>query len=72
MDSSQMNHYMSQLWNDERLFIVALDKDGRVTYANPKTQELFCNPAGGLMGEEWIETAVVVGGGKGVGGFLPS
>ena len=54
-----MNHYMSQLWNDERLFIIALDKDGKVTYANPKTQELFCNPAGGLMGEEWIETAVL-------------
>ncbi|MHC1761147.1 MAG: PAS domain-containing protein [Negativicutes bacterium] len=59
MDSSQMNHYMSQLWNDERLFIIALDKDGRVTYANQKTQELFCNPIGGLMGEVWIEIAVL-------------
>lgn len=58
MESTIIQGYMSQLWNDDSLFIVALDSAGRVTYANDKTASLFCNSAGALSGENWIEIAV--------------
>jgi len=41
MEASMMQKYMSQLWHDDSLFIVALDNVGRVTYANKKTEALF-------------------------------
>jgi diguanylate cyclase (GGDEF)-like protein/PAS domain S-box-containing protein len=58
MDSSMITQYMSQLWNDERLYIVALDRAGQVTYANAKIQEHFCIVAGKVLGANWVDLAV--------------
>ena len=58
MEASMMQKYMSQLWHDESLFIVALDNVGRVTYANKKTAALFGNSEGALLGENWIDCVI--------------
>ena len=49
MDSAIMNNFLSQLWQDQALFILALDVNGRVTYANAKAQQRFGDPAGTLV-----------------------
>ena len=58
MDSGILQHYMKQLWNDETLFIVALDTEGRVTYANRKVEQTFGRPGEALQGSSWLELTV--------------
>ncbi len=48
---------MDQLWNDDKLFIVALDCAGQVTYANAKAEERFCDANGRLVGAKWLDIA---------------
>ena len=58
MDSGILQYYMKQLWNDETLFIVALDTEGRVTYANRKVEQTFGRPGEALQGSSWLELTV--------------
>lgn len=59
MDSTIMQHYMKQLWNDDTLFILALDTDGRVQYANRRIERVFGRQNDSLIGEPWLPLSVV-------------
>ena len=58
MDSAILQQYMKQLWNDHTLFIVALDVEGRVTYANRRAEQTFGQAAKPLRGISWLELTV--------------
>ena len=59
MDSAIMNNFLSQLWQDQALFILALDVNGRVTYANAKAQQRFGDSKGILVGANWFDLTVL-------------
>lgn len=46
------------IWNDHTLFIVALDVEGRVTYANRRAEQTFGQAAKPLRGISWLELTV--------------
>ncbi len=58
MESANLQYYMKQLWNDDTLFIVALDTNGRVTYANRRVEQVFGKLGETLEGISWLELTV--------------
>ena len=59
MESPNLQHYMKQLWNDDALFIVALDTTGRVTYANRRVEQVFGKAGEALIGSSWLSRTIV-------------
>jgi diguanylate cyclase (GGDEF)-like protein/PAS domain S-box-containing protein len=58
MESANLQYYMKQLWNDDTLFIVALDTKGRVTYANRRVEQVFGKLGETLEGVSWLQLTV--------------
>lgn len=60
MDSRILQKYVKQLLNDDSLYVVALDREANVTYANRRTERVFGGVAesGSLTGKSWLELAI--------------
>ena len=60
MDSKILQKYVKQLLNDESLFIVALDNEARVSFANRKAEQTFhdIRDSGPMVGKNWLQLAI--------------